>query len=90
MRRSFEQHYSASGTWAKFFRKSPAFVETLLIKDKQTAGRYLTIDIWEGIGPYQRFKNEHAREYKEIDRMCEELTTMERAIGVLEAVPFVE
>lgn len=50
----------------------------------------MTIDIWEGMGPYQRFKKEYAREYKEIDQMCEKLTTMERAIGVLEAVPFIE
>jgi len=78
----FERHYSASGTWARFFRQSPAYRGTTLLRDVEDLRRYLTIDRWEDEGSFQRFKEERAAEYQALDEQFEELTEEERRVGV--------
>jgi heme-degrading monooxygenase HmoA len=45
----FEKLYSATGSWAALFRRSPGFVGTALLRDTQTPHRYVTIDRWDSV-----------------------------------------
>lgn len=76
----FEQHYGPGGTWAQLFDKSTG-VETVLLKDRERSGRYLTIDRWMDAAAYQAFRSAHSRQYEQLDRQCAELTLDETLVG---------
>jgi heme-degrading monooxygenase HmoA len=78
----FERHYAASGTWARFFRQSPAYRGTTLLRDAADARRYLTIDRWEDEESFHRFKEEAGAQYQALDKEFEALTEEERRVGV--------
>lgn len=77
----FELHYGREGTWARLFRQSPGYIETLLLKDRSTAGHYLTVDRWHDEEAYLCFRTEFAEQYGRLDSECARLTTSEREIG---------
>ena len=85
--RTFEVAYRGDGTWAQFFRRDSAYLETILIKDTAQPGRYLTIDVWQDREAYLRFKDRFAHDYQIIDQQFESLTASERQIGIFEAIP---
>ena len=80
----FEKIYRCDGRWAQFFRRDPAYRETILVKEQ--SGRYLTIDVWEDRSSYLRFKDRFADDYRKIDQDCETLTSGERQIGIFEQI----
>lgn len=82
--REFEGHYGADGTWARFFRRGKGYRETLLLRDREVPGRYVTIDVWDDLESYRAFSAANTEEYGEIDRRCEELTEQERCLGCFE------
>jgi heme-degrading monooxygenase HmoA len=82
--REFERHYGGSGTWARFFRHGRGYRETILVRDRDMPGRYLTIDVWDDLESYKTFSEANADEYKEIDRRCEAMTEQERCLGFFE------
>lgn len=85
-RQPFESAYVFDGVWAKLFRRDPAYSETILIRDHESVGRYLTLDVWEDETSYRAFKEKFAEEYYAIDHDCEALTESERLIGIFERV----
>lgn len=78
----FEQHYRAGGTWARLFASSAGYIETILLKDRSTAGRYLTLDRWRDEAAFHAFRSSFSREYEQLDQACERLTAGERLIGM--------
>ena len=80
----FERHYGPEGTWARLFRQDREFVRTDLLKGPD---HYLTLDCWTSRAAYEAFRERHAAEYAEIDRMCESVTTGEEKLGDYEALP---
>ena len=82
----FERHYSGSGTWATFFKKGEGYHGTVLVRDTEKPGRYLTFDLWESAAAFHEFKVRHSEEYFVIDRQCEALTETETCIGIFESV----
>ena len=77
----FERHYGPQGSWATLFRQAPGYVETHLLKDRSQKLRYVTIDRWESVDAYRTFRTRYSRQYEELDRLCEELTTHEASLG---------
>lgn len=75
---AFERHYGPDGTWARLFRRDANYIRTDLLKNEET---YLTIDWWTSSGAYDAFRETHAGDYAEIDRMCEALTVSETKVG---------
>jgi len=82
----FEKHYGPEGTWVELFRRDRAFRGTSLLCDREKPTRYLTIDRWQDLEAYEAFRVQFAREYQEIDRRMERLTTGERRLGVFESI----
>lgn len=82
----FEKAYKGDGIWAQLFRRDSAYVKTILVRDSERKGLYLTIDVWKNHESYQQFKHRFAEEYANIDKNCEALTDSERLIGVFEEI----
>jgi heme-degrading monooxygenase HmoA len=83
----FESAYGALGIWAKFFTAGEGFVATELNRDLKDLGRYFTLDFWVSHADYEAFRTEHAEEYRNIDRQCEDLTAEEKLVGYFERLP---
>ncbi|HRQ63283.1 MAG TPA: hypothetical protein PKZ76_00205 [Xanthomonadaceae bacterium] len=77
----FERQYGPAGEWARLFRLSPDYIETLLLKDRAVSGRYLTVDRWRSEEAYRAFKSAYAVQYAKLDSECERLTSAERSLG---------
>ena len=82
----FETHYGRDGTWARLFRRAKGFRETILLRDRDSQGRYVTIDVWDDPASFESFRTAHTAEYEEIDRLCGELTEEENRLGSFETL----
>jgi heme-degrading monooxygenase HmoA len=82
----FERDYCATGIWAQLFRKSPGYLESVLLRDAESGNRYIVIDRWKTAAAYEQFKKEYAAQYAAIDRQCEKLTEEETRIGIFETL----
>ncbi|HKT25055.1 MAG TPA: antibiotic biosynthesis monooxygenase [Terriglobales bacterium] len=80
----FEKAYKSDGVWSQLFRRHPAYVKTILVRDSERKGCYLTIDVWKNRESYLEFKHRFAADYAKIDKSCEALTDSEGLIGVFE------
>jgi hypothetical protein len=78
----FEQHHGPGGTWAQLFRSSAGYIETLLLRDRSTAGRYVTVDRWHDEEAFQLCRSAFSQQYEQLDRECERLTVGEQLVGV--------
>jgi heme-degrading monooxygenase HmoA len=66
------------------FRMGKGYISTDLLRDRETAGRYLTIDRWESRSAFLSFKKISISEYKSLDDKCASLTTNEALLGEFE------
>ncbi|HMK31261.1 MAG TPA: antibiotic biosynthesis monooxygenase family protein [Terriglobales bacterium] len=82
----FERHYGPEGTWVRCFRKGTGYRGTELVRDTANRGRYLTLDRWESLAAYQRFKRDSAAEYESIDAELAGLSASELLVGIFETV----
>ena len=82
----FEAAYRGDGIWAQLFRRDAAYLKTILIRDRDKPGSYLTIDVWKDRESYLQFKKCFAAHYAKIDSDCEALTDSERLIGIFEEI----
>lgn len=78
---AFEAAYGPEGIWAKLFRTAEGFIETLLLKDGEVAGRYLTVDRWTSAEAFEAFRRDRKQDYERLDRELEGLCAEERRIG---------
>lgn len=83
-RRTFERHYAATGTWAKFFRQGRGYRGTVLLRDPEKSNHYVTIDYWNSLASYRRFRRRHQKHYAALDKKFELLTERERCLGYFE------
>jgi len=77
----FQRRYGPNGSWAALFRRDPAYIETLLLKDSSRPGHYLTIDRWQNIHAYHSLRQRFAEEYAALDHICKSLTSSETSLG---------
>ena len=82
----FEQHYGPGGSWAQLFTRSAGYIETLLLKDRSTVDRYVTVDRWRDEEAFQAFRSSFSEQYEQLDRECERLTVGEQLLGLFTEV----
>ncbi len=80
----FESVYGPDGDWARLFRRDPAYIRTLLLRDSFREHTYLTCDFWENREAYKAFLLANSDAYQTLDKSCEGLTLAERKIGAFE------
>ena len=77
----FERLYGPEGGWARFFRGSPQYLKTELLRDLGKPGRYFTIDYWTDEASHKEFCQQQAKEFQRLDAAGEKLTESETAVG---------
>jgi len=82
----FERQYGTEGIWVDLFRRDTNYLGTSLLRDRETAGQYMTIDRWRDWGAYEAFRLKYADEYTRIDARMEHLTQSEKKVGVFDTV----
>ncbi|MGH9259977.1 MAG: antibiotic biosynthesis monooxygenase family protein [Acidimicrobiales bacterium] len=80
----FERTYGANGDWATLFARGDGYRGTELLRDRETAGRYLTIDRWSTREAYDAFRRKWEAEYEALDATCGALTVDEVRLGEFE------
>ena len=83
----FERHYGPGGSWARLFRESPGYIGTLLLKDRDVPGRYLTVDRWRSEAAHAAFRAEYSRQYEQLDMALAHLAPSERSLGSFDEWP---
>ncbi|MGD8379404.1 MAG: antibiotic biosynthesis monooxygenase [Gammaproteobacteria bacterium] len=81
----FLRHYGPGGSWERLFRQAPGYIETLLLHDRESRLRYITIDRWRSLEDYKAFRRDFAGEYLRLDEQCAALTTRETSLGEYES-----
>jgi len=77
----FELHYGPNGSWVQLFRTARGYIDTVLLRDRTQARRYVTIDRWESEHAYRDFRAMQATAFTVLDSRCEGLTSAERELG---------
>jgi heme-degrading monooxygenase HmoA len=83
---AFEQIYGPAGGWARLFCQSPNYRGTLLLRDVDQPGRYLTFDYWTSREALHEFKQAHQADYDAFDKQCESLADNESLLGEFESL----
>lgn len=79
---AFERIYGLHSDWIILFQKSKEYHGTKLLKDCSVPGRYITVDKWDNLDAFEKFKAKYSNEYQDIDIACEKITISEQKIGV--------
>jgi len=77
----FLEYYRPDGVWAKFFRQTGDYISTNLLMSDAKEPAFITIDKWVSKESYETFLNTHETKYRELDSLCEQLTSSEKQIG---------
>lgn len=85
-REKFQQAYGPEGDWVRLFRRAEGYLGTELLHSQDASDIFLTIDRWETIAHFERFQNDFAHEYRDLDQKLEGISTSERKIGVFSAI----
>lgn len=80
----FVEAYGPRGDWARLFGQAPGYVRTELLRE--TDGGFATLDYWDELASFERFKTAFGEAYAELDARCEALTEREEMVGVFEVV----
>ena len=84
-KRAFEKAYGPTGDWVELFSAAKGFVRTELLRDRDTPGRYLTIDYWQSRQAFAAFKKKKSVAYEALDQKCSGLTQSESKLGEFES-----
>lgn len=85
-REGFERTYAPGGPWARLFAEGEGFLETRLLRAKESPGTYQTIDRWASREAYAEFKRAFAQRYDDLDEEVGALSRRETYIGLFDEI----
>ena len=77
----FVRIYGSHGDWVRLFHRADGFCGTELLRDQETACRYITVDRWTSEAAYNAFVRRFSGEYHALDAASERLNLAEPPIG---------
>ena len=80
-RSEFLRRYASEGEWSRLFARAMGWQGTTLVALEGTTDIFLTIDRWESLDAWHRFRADFATEYEALDLACAGLTLMEERVG---------
>ena len=85
-REAFLRAYGPDGQWAALFARARGFLDVTLLEDRESEGRFVTLDRWEDEAAFRAFRADPllAPAYDALDRACAALTTGERRLGAFD------
>jgi hypothetical protein len=78
---AFERAYGADGDWSRLFASSPAYRGTLLVADRDRAGRYVVIDRFADEAAYGAALAASRADYDALSAACEPLWIRETPLA---------
>lgn len=84
--RDFETAYGPDGDWVRLFRRDPAYVRTLLLRDRESPTRFVTIDFWTSREACLAFRERFQTEVDALDATFEAWTGRETHLGDFDVV----
>lgn len=82
----FERLYGPEGDWAELSGRSSHYLRTELLRDRETPGRFVTVDYWESKEDWDAWRAGVSAEFEELDRIGESLTLHEMELGRFECL----
>ncbi|HET7813063.1 MAG TPA: antibiotic biosynthesis monooxygenase [Candidatus Baltobacteraceae bacterium] len=79
--RAFEHAYGPTGPWAKLFERHTGYRRTRLFRHKDDPAVYVTVDVWESKADYDDFRQQHAADYRRLDKQLAMLKLEEHLLG---------
>ena len=79
--KDFEVLNGSKGGWYQFFKHSPDFISTSLLKDENAARRYLTQDIWKSIEGFKEYVRQNKPDFDALDKANAELYENVKHLG---------
>ena len=83
---AFERAYAPGGPWARLFAEGEGFLETRLLRAKESPGVYQTVDRWVSREAYAEFKRSFAERYEALDEEVGGLSRRETYIGLFDEI----
>lgn len=77
----FVEAYGPAGDWVRFFRRDPAYVRTLLLRDRENPARFVTLDFWSSRQACEEFRRRYRSEFDVLDTKFEAWTLRETHLG---------
>jgi len=85
-RAAFEQFYGADGEWTMLSRKSRSFIGSSFLREFSQEPRYLLIEYWSEMLPYERHLADLSDEIAALERSREEMVVAAMPLGVFNAL----
>ena len=79
--REFLEAYGPGGAWEQLFQQAEGYLGTELLQSADADLAYLTVDRWTSEQAFLHFQRTYEAQYRELDQLCEALTTAEVRIG---------
>lgn len=83
---AFEAAYGPDGEWVRLFRDGDGYLDTLLMRDLEVPGAYLTVDRWASRADFDGFRSAQHDAWEALDARCALLTDREDEIGHYEVI----
>jgi hypothetical protein len=82
----FERFYGADGEWSVVSRRSRTFLGSSFLKEFSSERRYLLIEYWSEMLPYERHRSDLSDEIDRLERSREEMLVSATPLGVFNAL----
>jgi hypothetical protein len=82
----FERFYGADGEWSIVSRRSRSFLGSSFLKEFSAERRYLLIEYWSEMLPYERHHSDLGDEIERLERSREAMLEAATALGVFNAL----
>ena len=83
---NFKALYNSNGEWVQWFKESPHFIRTDLMRSSESSDVFVTVDWWESKEAYEKFYNSNPKRREAIDSKGENYTLQEKRIGSYEVI----
>jgi hypothetical protein len=85
-RTDFEKFYGADGDWTTMSRRSRSFIGSSFLREFTAEPRYLLIEYWSEMLPYERHRVDLSEEIDELEQARSELVLSTTPLGVFTAL----
>jgi hypothetical protein len=82
----FEQLHGADGEWTALSRQSRSFIGSSFLREFTTAPRYLLIEYWSEMLPYERHRKDFEADIDRLERQQADMVLSVLPLGIFNAL----
>lgn len=84
--KEFVHHYATDGTWTQLFQRADGYLGTSLWQDAENEDTWYTQDRWRSQAHFEKFNDEHAAVYAELDKQLDGIASEEEFLGAMNRI----